>query len=101
VNTAAQASISKAFGLVVHFTLRPGHERDFDDLVAANVAEIEQHEPGTLLYVTHTVDDDPPTRIFTSCIGTGQRSRPTKSSPTYGSSSLSASGSSSISRLTG
>jgi quinol monooxygenase YgiN len=28
------------------------------------VAEIEQHEPGTLLYVTHTVDNDPQTRIF-------------------------------------
>jgi quinol monooxygenase YgiN len=27
-------------------------------------AEIEQHEPGTLLYVTHTVDNDPQTRIF-------------------------------------
>jgi quinol monooxygenase YgiN len=64
VNTAAQASISEAFGLVVRFTLRPGHEREFDKLVAATVAEIEQHEPGTLLYIAHLVDDDPQTRIF-------------------------------------
>lgn len=64
VNTAAQASISEAFGLIVRFTLRPGHERQFDDLVAATVTEIAQHEPGTLLYVSHAVDGEPQTRIF-------------------------------------
>jgi quinol monooxygenase YgiN len=64
VNTAAQASISEAFGLVVRFTIRVGHERQFDDLVAATVAEIARHEPGTLLYLSHAVDGEPQTRIF-------------------------------------
>ena len=64
VDTAAQASISEAFGLIVRFTLRPGHERQFDDLAATTVAEIAQHEPGTLLYVSHAVEGEPQTRIF-------------------------------------
>jgi len=64
VDTAAQASISEAFGLIVRFTLQPGHEEQFDDLAAVTVAEIAQHEPGTLLYVSHTVEDEPQTRIF-------------------------------------
>jgi quinol monooxygenase YgiN len=64
VNTAAHASNSEALGLVVRFTLRPGSEQDFDDLVAATVAAIDQHEPGTLLYVTHAVEGDPQARIF-------------------------------------
>jgi quinol monooxygenase YgiN len=64
VNTAAQASISEAFGLVVRFTIRAGHEQQFDDLVAATVAEIAGREPGTLLYLTHTVEGEPLTRIF-------------------------------------
>jgi quinol monooxygenase YgiN len=64
VDTAAQASISEAFGLIVRFTLRQGHERRFDDLAATTVDEIAQYEPGTLLYVSHTVDDEPRTRIF-------------------------------------
>ena len=64
VNTAAQASISEAFGLVVRFTVRPGHGQQFDDLVATTVAEIARREPGTLLYLTHTVDGAPLVRVF-------------------------------------
>ena len=69
VNTAAHASNSDALGLVVRFTLRPGREQDFDDLVAATVAAIDQHEPGTLLYVTHVVEGEPLTRIFYELYG--------------------------------
>jgi quinol monooxygenase YgiN len=64
VNTATQASNGEALGLVVRFTLRPGREQDFDNLVATTVAAIDQHEPGTLLYVTHAVEDEPQTRVF-------------------------------------
>jgi quinol monooxygenase YgiN len=56
--------IGGAFGLVVRFTVRPGSERAFDELVATTVAEIQRHEPGTLLYGVHTVEGEPQTRIF-------------------------------------
>jgi quinol monooxygenase YgiN len=62
VDSAAQDNTN--LGLVVRFALRPGCEHAFDDLVASTVAAIEQHEPGTLLYVTHAVEDEPRTRIF-------------------------------------
>jgi quinol monooxygenase YgiN len=64
MSTAAQASKSDGFGLVVRFTIRAGHEREFDELVAGTVAAIAEHEPGTLLYVTHAVDQQPSLRIF-------------------------------------
>lgn len=64
METAPQASIREAFGLVVRFTLRPGHEKPFDELVAQTVAKIAQHEPGTLLYLSHAVDGEPQTRVF-------------------------------------
>ena len=52
------------FGLVVRFTLRPGSEAAFDELTAATVAEVQRHEPGTLLYLCHTVEGAPSERIF-------------------------------------
>jgi len=52
------------FGLVVRFTVRAGSEREFDDLVATTVKAIEEHEPGTRIYVPHTVRDEPRLRIF-------------------------------------
>lgn len=64
MDTAAQSPTGDAIGLVVRFTVEDGCEREFDDLVALTVAAIEQHEPGTLLYITHTVDQEPQTRIF-------------------------------------
>lgn len=64
METASQASIREAFGLVVRFTLRPGQEEPFDELVAQTVAQIARHEPGTLLYLSHAVDGEPQTRVF-------------------------------------
>ena len=64
MNSPAQPSLSEAYGLAVRFTIRPGCEREFDELVASTVAAIRQHEPGTLLYGVHTVEGAPRQRIF-------------------------------------
>lgn len=53
-----------AYGLVVRFELKPGHEAAFDALVARTVAAIKQHEPGTLVYANHAVRDAPTSRVF-------------------------------------
>lgn len=50
--------------LVVRFTLRPGAEERFDALVTEIAAGIRDHEPGTLAYVCHMVQDHPRQRIF-------------------------------------
>lgn len=52
------------FGLVVRFTLEPGHEESFDALVTETVDGIRSHEPGTLVYASHQLDDQPAVRIF-------------------------------------
>jgi quinol monooxygenase YgiN len=52
------------FGLVVRFVLKPGREGAFDELTEKTVAEIQQHEPGTLVYLCHHVDGAPSERIF-------------------------------------
>jgi quinol monooxygenase YgiN len=52
------------FALVVRFTVRPGAEAKFDALVAKTAAGIRDHEPGTLVYACHTVQDQPRQRIF-------------------------------------
>jgi quinol monooxygenase YgiN len=52
------------FGLVVRFKLRPGHEEAFDALVAETLAGIEEREPGTLVYASHTVGEAPDERLF-------------------------------------
>ena len=52
------------FALVVRFDLLPGAEAAFDALVAEAVPAIGAGEPGTLGYVTHTVDGSPGSRIF-------------------------------------
>ena len=52
------------FALVVRFDLRPGSEEGFDRLTAATVTRIRTEEPGTLLYLCHTVRDEPRARIF-------------------------------------
>jgi quinol monooxygenase YgiN len=57
-------NIDGAFGLLVRFTVKPGSERDFDELTAATVAEVQQREPGTLLYLCHKVEGTPSQRIF-------------------------------------
>lgn len=52
------------FALVVRFDVRPGSEADFDRLVATTTARIRAEEPGTLLYLCHTVRGQPGARIF-------------------------------------
>jgi hypothetical protein len=64
------------FGLVVWFTLRPGSESDFDDLVARTTAGILAHEPDTLVYACHHVDGSPRERIFCAVPGSCRLWRP-------------------------
>ncbi|NKY88317.1 putative quinol monooxygenase [Nocardia veterana] len=53
------------FALVVKFNLESEEKAAaFDALVAETVAAITEHEPGTLVYATHTVADEPLARIF-------------------------------------
>ena len=51
-------------GLVVRFHLKPGHEHAFDKLTAKTVPHIQEHEPGTLLYMCHNVAGEPLQRVF-------------------------------------
>lgn len=51
--------------LVVRFELKDSDAAaSFDRLVEVTVDGIRQHEPGTLLYVIHTVVDEPLARVF-------------------------------------
>jgi quinol monooxygenase YgiN len=53
------------FGLAVRFSCKDeASAAAFDRLVAETVAEIRQHEPGTLIYAVHTVEGEPLQRIF-------------------------------------
>ncbi|OHV44908.1 antibiotic biosynthesis monooxygenase [Pseudofrankia sp. BMG5.36] len=52
------------FGLVVRFALRPGAAEGFDRLVAETLPQIVALEPGTQVYATHAVEEDPDARIF-------------------------------------
>lgn len=52
------------FGLMVRFRLRPGGAAGFDQLVDEMLPLIKAHEPGTLIYTVHTVEDDPDARVF-------------------------------------
>jgi quinol monooxygenase YgiN len=53
------------FGLAVRFTCKDAASAEgFDALVAETVPQIRQHEPGTLVYAVHTVEDKPLQRIF-------------------------------------
>jgi quinol monooxygenase YgiN len=52
------------FALVVRFTVRPGAETAFDDLVTRTTAAIREREPGTLVYACHRVNEAPRERIF-------------------------------------
>ena len=56
--------MSDMFGLVVKFTLEPGHEEAFDELVSALLPGIQDNEPGTLIYASHEVADAPSERVF-------------------------------------
>jgi quinol monooxygenase YgiN len=52
------------FGLVVRFQLQDGATADFDRLAKMTVSEIQQHEPGTLVYAVHEVEAEPNSRVF-------------------------------------
>lgn len=52
------------FGLLVRFTLKQGTEAAFDQLVSETLAEIRSHEPGTLVYACHQVEERPQERVF-------------------------------------
>ena len=52
------------FGLVVRFTLTEGSASGFDQLVEELVPSIQRDEPGTIVYATHTVEDQPNLRLF-------------------------------------
>ena len=52
------------FALVVRFTVRPGAEAGFDDLIARTAIGIREREPGTLVYACHQVQGAPRERIF-------------------------------------
>ena len=55
---------SAPFALVVRFTVRPGAEDSFDELVTQTTAAIREREPGTLVYACHHVAAAPRQRIF-------------------------------------
>ena len=50
--------------LVVRHVLRPGHEEAFDTLTTRTLESIAASEPGTHVYVVHTVADQPLHRVF-------------------------------------
>ena len=53
------------FALVVRFDIRDqGAAERFDELTAEAVARITTEEPGTLVYATHAVVDEPLARVF-------------------------------------
>lgn len=53
------------FALVVRFDLRDAEAAAaFDDLLAEALPLITTREPGTLVYATHTVADEPLARVF-------------------------------------
>ncbi|GDY29524.1 putative quinol monooxygenase [Gandjariella thermophila] len=53
------------FGLVVRFELKDEESAaGFDALVAETAPKIQSEEPGTLIYIVHTVADSPLSRVF-------------------------------------
>lgn len=52
------------FGLYVRHTLKEGAAEAFDRLVEATAEGIRDKEPGTLVYVSHTVEGEPNLRVF-------------------------------------
>lgn len=53
------------FALTVRFTCKDQASAEaYDRLVAETIEQIKDHEPGTLVYASHTVKDQPLQRIF-------------------------------------
>ena len=55
---------AEAYGLVVRFELRTGHEQAFDDLVSSTVERIAADETDTLMYVICAEVGSPSVRVF-------------------------------------
>jgi quinol monooxygenase YgiN len=53
--------------LVVRFTLLPDHLDAFDALVSDVIEQIDIHEPGTLVYLSHQRTDNLNERVFYEC----------------------------------
>lgn len=57
--------MAQVFAIVVRFDLPDeAAARAFDELTARAVPLIRAREPGTLVYETHLVDDEPLARVF-------------------------------------
>jgi quinol monooxygenase YgiN len=53
------------FGLSVRFTCKDQASAEaYDRLVADTIEQIKMNEPGTIVYASHTVKDQPLQRIF-------------------------------------
>ena len=53
------------YGLVVRFTCKDQASAEaYDQLVAETIEQIKTGEPGTVIYASHTVRDQPLQRIF-------------------------------------
>jgi quinol monooxygenase YgiN len=52
------------FGLIVRFTARDAEAAAAFDALAAETLKGIEGEPGTLVYVNHSVPDDPHVRVF-------------------------------------
>ncbi|MGW4463408.1 putative quinol monooxygenase [Micromonospora sp. NPDC004704] len=53
------------FALVVRFDLRDdAAAKEFDRLTSETLPLIETHEPGTLVYATHRIENEPLARVF-------------------------------------
>lgn len=64
MDETTQNGLDEAFGMVVNFTLKEGHEDAFDELMRDTVADIRRLEPRTLAYVVQTVEGEPLRRVF-------------------------------------
>ena len=53
--------------LLVRFTVLPDHLDAFDALVSDVIEQIDLHEPGTLVYLSHQREDNPNERVFYEC----------------------------------
>jgi quinol monooxygenase YgiN len=53
--------------LIVRFTVLPDHLDAFDALVSDAMEQIDVHEPGTLVYLSHQRADNPNERVFYEC----------------------------------
>lgn len=52
------------YGRITMYTLREGHEEEFDRLAAEVTRAVLEREPGILVYACHSVDGAPTQRIF-------------------------------------